>query len=271
MRSLVIVAVLLILTVCTVAPTASAQSSGSSGTLLEWPEVTLLIYPREVTGMHLDVQAPTRLTGLRQPHGYRAFFDPERVFTWLNQAQLVVRPAQPPTGPEAVLVTPVLKSYDGDSLRLIRRAEGAEWSSRIAVLLDSRDDHFDLLMRASEIPGLLRAMQKEAGLSTYDGETVAEMPARARGERQDSVTTPQFVRIPVSDGQSGPFGSAVLEFVVGVNGKVDLASVTTIASTSAMFTQWARRMVIESTYLPGRTAAGEPVAVLVRQTVRHAP
>ena len=57
-----------------------------------------------------------------------------------------------------------------------------------------------------------------------------------------------------------------LQFIIGVNGKVEPQSLKVLESSSAMFDGPARQMITQCTYRPARRH-GELVRVLVQQNV----
>ena len=67
-------------------------------------------------------------------------------------------------------------------------------------------------------------------------------------------------------GMDGVAARVELEFIVGTNGRVEPGSVTVLSSTSKVFEEPARQMILKSVYRPGQMA-GQPVRTRVRQGV----
>lgn len=70
----------------------------------------------------------------------------------------------------------------------------------------------------------------------------------------------------VPPGMKGVFARVKLQFIIGVDGKVEPQSVKVLDSSSAIFEEPARRMIMQSTYRAARRQ-GESVRVLVQQGV----
>lgn len=67
-------------------------------------------------------------------------------------------------------------------------------------------------------------------------------------------------------GMDGVAARVELEFIVGTNGRVEPGSVKVLSSTSKVFEEPARQMILKSVYRPGQMA-GQPVRTRVRQGV----
>ena len=67
-------------------------------------------------------------------------------------------------------------------------------------------------------------------------------------------------------GMDGVAARVELEFIVGTNGRVEPGSVTVLSSTSKVFEEPARQMILKSVYRPGQMG-GQPVRTRVRQGV----
>lgn len=73
-------------------------------------------------------------------------------------------------------------------------------------------------------------------------------------------------RYPPALQAAGITGHADVEYIVGVDGKVERASVKVIASSNPQFEEPAREAILNSTFRPARYR-GQPVRQLVRQRV----
>lgn len=273
MRSLVVAVALL---ASQFVPTRAARAQGDDriGTRFTWGGVDVNIYPHPESGVHLAASTTSRTRGLARPHGFRAGFDPESVYTWLNAAPAVLAPTRPPSGPDAILVTPVLRSSDGDSLRLIRRAEGARWAGKVAVVMDERAgpgaDHLDILAAPADVETFLRGMQREAGLSGF-------VPGRAAFDTAGVLTAdtkidevPRVVKVgDIVHPQHGRSGYVITEFVIDTSGHPDLESFVVIFADPGSFAPSARQLISGTIFRPGQID-GKPVAVLVRQAINFA-
>jgi hypothetical protein len=244
------------------------------GTRLNWSTVEVLLYPSRSLGMQLSL-ATTRRGGPRPTRRLSGGFHPDSVFDWIDHAARILEPSAPPSGPDVVLLSPVLRSACGDSIRLMRRPNGGQWDRRIALLVDeagTAGEHFDVLTGPPEIGALLAGLQREAGLSGYDADTVARALAdRSPGDSIPvddipAVLSPGPMRYP--DRSKG--GKIIFTFIVGADGVADTSSIRPIYSDHAVFVEWVKPLIAGTRFTPGRLR-GQPVAVLVQQTVNYMP
>jgi hypothetical protein len=244
------------------------------GTRLTWSTVEVLLYPSPSLGMQLSL-VTNRRAAPQPTRSLSGGFHPDSVFDWINRAARILEPPAPPTGPDVMLLSPVLRSACGDSIRLMRRAKGDHWDRQVVLLLDeagSAGEHFDVLTGPPEITALLAGMQRESGLSGYDADTVARFLAyRSAG---DSIPVDDVPRVlspgPMRYPDRSIGGKIVFTFIVGADGVADTASIRPIYSDHAVFVEWVKPLIAGTRFAPGRLR-GQPVAVLVQQTVNYMP
>lgn len=118
--------------------------------------------------------------------------------------------------------------------------------------------------------------------SAFDGrgregriQTGVAVPPDSIGARSIVITSAEADEAPsllqpgpkvVPPGMAGVAARVKLQFIIGVDGKVEPQSVKVLESSSIIFEEPARRMIMESTYRPARRQ-GETVRVLVQQGV----
>jgi len=251
---------------------AQAQNSDRLGSWLDWGTVKVGLYPTAQFGMQLTVS--TDVEALFRPmHGMSGGFDPDSVLDWLNYADRVVHPSAPPTSPDAALLTPVLRSWSGDSIRFLRRAKGRKWDPHMAVMVDipgPHPDRFDLLVVPSQAVDLMAALQREAMVSGFNADSALAVRTRAVPEEADQP--PVLIdRGPMSAmSVSGLRGRVVLRFIVDTNGHADPASVETLMADHMALAQQATAAVLGERFTPGKLQ-GRPVAVMVMQRINFSP
>lgn len=246
------------------------------GTRLDWGTVEVLLYPSSDRGLQVSFWT-TGQAGVQRGRGVTGGFEPENVHAWVNAADQVIHPVARPSGPTVVLATPVLRSASGDSIRIFRRAKGDHWEDRIIVALDERRggaDHFAIRARPREITALIEGMQREAGLSGYDRDSVAASVARADSlpMLQGSVDTPpSLVRAgrPYYPDRSIK-GRVLLEFILREDGTVEPSSIHAISADDDRLVDPARTMLMDSEYTPA-LVNGRRVGVIVRQAFNFIP
>lgn len=105
--------------------------------------------------------------------------------------------------------------------------------------------------------------------------TGVAVPPDSVGARSIVITSAEADEAPsllqagpkvVPPGMEGVAARVKMQFIIGVNGKVEPQSLKVLESSSAIFEEPARRMIMQSTYRPARRQ-GETVRVLVQQGV----
>lgn len=242
------------------------------GTRLDWGTVEVLIFPDPYTGMHL-LASTTATSRDSKHHGISGGFEPESVFAWINNANRVLAPIDPPSGPDVVLLTPVLRSYAGDSLRLLRRPKGTGWDAKLVVLVDRPgpdSEHFDVLATEDNIRTLLVGLQQQAGLSGFDADSarVATDSVKLDVLEADAPTLihPGTMRYPDRRLE----GRVTMVFVIDTSGRVDMNTARPIFADHAVMAEWAKALIAGSRFRPGRIH-GQPVRVRVQQSINYSP
>ncbi len=246
------------------------------GTRLDWGTVEVLLYPSTDRGLQVSFWT-TGQAGVQRGRGLAGGFEPESVFAWINAADQVIHPVVRPSGPTVVLSTRVLRSASGDSIRIFRRAKKDHWEDRVILALDERGngaDRFAIRARPAEATALIEGMQREAGLSGYDKDSVAASVARTDSlpMLQGRVDTPPaLVEVgPRSYPDRSISGKVFLEFFIREDGAVEPSSIHAIFADDDRLVDPARTMVAASRFTPA-LANGRPVGVTVRQAVNFIP
>ena len=241
--------------------------------------MVVLLYPDATHGMQLSVRTvpgdrSTRNNAV-QARGVGGGFDPDSVFTWINVAAKVMRPGTDPSGPEMVLLTPTLRSAGGDSIRLMRRPDGAHWARKTTILIDEagpEGDHFDVLVEPRMVQQLLQGLQREAALSGFNADSVAaELADTTHLEFLAAGDVPSLLRMGKAEYPDRTTrGMIIMHFVIDANGSPDLTTLRTIYADHPVFESWARQILAGTLYAPGRLR-GQPVDVLVQQAINFTP
>jgi hypothetical protein len=249
------------------------------GTFLDWGTVQITLTPTPHHGIRLALGStaearPTTAGGLR------AGFDPEGIHRWLAEARAVTEPREGPQSPASALVTSPLVSLDGDSIRLLRSTRDREWAPRIRVLLDGSGRwgrRFDILALPREVEALMAALQREAGFSGWDVDSIQASVERRARAIADTALIAELDAPPSVRRTGRPYypdrsvrGRVVLEFVVDTAGVVDTTSFRTIYSADLRLIEWGQVIIGRTEYRPA-VLRGRPVNVLVVQAVNFNP
>ena len=255
----------------------NAQAGDRIGTHIDWGNVSVDLYPTHARGLHVAVEAEAESRGPIVMHGMHGGFVPESVLAWLNSAAVIVTPPARPHDKTEALLTPVLVSSTGDSLRLMRRSKGTKWEKRVVVMVDgpqARRERFDIAVLPGEATSLLQGLQREALLSGYDADSVATGPDSTAGgvyEEANIDDAPRVLSIgPMHYPEPRRPGRVVIEFVIDELGHPDPASLHIVSADDLRFIESARQMILGTRFSPGRVH-GVPVRVKVRQTINFAP
>lgn len=249
-------------------PAALSAQHELGGTYLDWGTVGVAVYPDTTRGMQL-VMAARRFDIGSLRHDARGGYDPDSVYTWVNAAAGMLQPATAPSGPDAVLVSPVLCSNYGDSLRLFRRAKGTKWEPNVILSLTvtrPREDHFGVQAKVSEVRTLLDAMVRQASLS-------AMHPDIGMGLQREPPPD-SFPRILHGGAVFGTAtwgrGMVIVEYQIDTTGHVDMNSVHPVFSSRADLVDPARELVHKILFSPAMRD-GRPVPFRVRQLLTFGP
>lgn len=260
-RMMVLVAALL-------SPGALSAQQDLGGTYIDWGTVGVAVYPDTVLGMQLIMTARRFDIGSLS-HDARGGYDPDSVFAWVNAAARMLQPATAPSGPDAILVSPVLRSSCGDSLRLFRRAKGTKWRQDVILSLTvarPREDHFGVQAKVSEVRALLDELVRQASLSAMHPETGV---ALQREPPPDSF--PALLRGgAVFSSASWGGGVVVVEYRIDSTGHVDMDSIHPLFRSRPDLMDPTREWLHKILFTPA-IRGGRPVPFTVRQVLNFGP
>lgn len=249
------------------APQAVAAQQPLGGVFLDWGTVGVAIYPDTVDGLQLHMAASGFAIG-SPTHDAGGGYDPDSVFAWVNAAAQVLHPARPPSNPDAVLATPILRSSCGDSLRLFRRAKGTKWGPDFILsfgVARPRQDHFGVKVKTTEANALIDALFRQASLSAIH-------PDSGMMEKQEAP--PDLLPTVQRQGTvfSGPWkrGLVIVDFRIDSTGHPEMDTVLPVYTSSADMIDAAREMVRKTLFTPAMRG-GHPVALTVRQAINFGP
>lgn len=248
-------------------PGALSAQQDRTGTYLDWGTVGVAIYPDTEFGLQLRMAARRFDIGSLS-HDAGGGYEPDSIYAWVNAAAQVLHPASRPSSPDAVLMTPVLRSTCGDSLRLLRRAKGNKWGSDLVLSFDvvrPRGDHFGVQAKGPEVSALLDALIHQASLSAIRPDTAAT------ADREPPPDTwPSVRELGREFGLRLHGGIVVVQYRVDSTGHAEMGTLHPVFSSSDDLTD-ATRMLLRKTLFFPATRNGHPVAATIRQTVNFGP
>ena len=248
-------------------PAALSAQQDRTGTYLDWGTVGVAVYPDTEYGLQLHMAARRFDIGSLS-HDAGGGYDPDSVYAWVNAAAQVLHPVGRPSSPDAVLMTPVLRSSCGDSLRLLRRAKGTKWGSDLVLAFDvarPREDHFGVQARGAEVSTLLDALIRQASLSAIRPDSAA-----MADHEPPPDTWPSVQELGHSFDLRWHGGVVVVQYRVDSTGHAEMGTVHPVFSSSDDLTDATRALLRTTLFVPA-TRNGHPVAATIRQTINFGP
>jgi TonB family protein len=240
-------------------------SSRDQSVFLTWANTQMLIAP-DVEGLYL--WANSGEVGSSKQLTFGAPFDPALTLAWLADARDFLDIPLGPSDTGSVRISPVLDGTMRGRVYLARRHEKKGWTAdRYVVMLPDSARMPPLVMKSDEktvrqILDSLEAVSKRAPKPEH----VVLRDSTGAPIEFDHVATVKsgagLLRFPDDPQLRTKQAMVLVRFVVGIDGKVDLATINIIHSTAPAYLESALEALTRLRFKPA-TSKGAPVRQLM--------
>jgi hypothetical protein len=268
---------LLALLLCLAEPChAQTWHADSSVRQFAWGPVNVLVIADSNTGTGLWAGTSSiDYHGAR--HEFRAWFNPESLITWLDQAHAVVfhdlQTGISDSIPE--LRTVPLMSADSSQLVLLREREKSRWDDRAKLVFLAKPGQplWSIAMKAEEANALLEAMFVQGSRSHLKPAVPVDrnsqppiVPASSALLGDAGPTLLSVGRVSPPRELAGVSGEVWLLYLIGTNGEAEPGGIRVMFYSNPGFVDAAIRAIQDSRFTPGMLQ-GIPVRTLASQRV----
>jgi TonB family protein len=243
---------------------SSATAQPSKSVNLNWSSLSLVLSPN-VGGVYVWAESGENEARRRT---FADDLDPAEVREWVSSARsfLATELAARDTG--TTRLSPVITGLDGGKIYLARRREQKGWvNDPILVFLPDGEKARPILakMESKSVLAVLDSLERLSrdasparSLKLHDS-TGAEIKTDANAYLRQGSTPPAY---PEAERLENHTGMVLLQFVIGVDGRVDFPTIQVLHSTSPAFLESTLRAVTAFRFNPA-TFNGKPVRQLV--------
>jgi len=241
-----------------------------------WGPVNVLVIADSNTGVGLWAGTSSiDYHGAR--HEFRAWFDPESLITWLDQAHAVVIHDSRTGISDSIreLRTVSLMSVDSSQLILLREREKSHWDARarLVFLAKSGQPLWSIAARTEEASALLEAMFVQSSRSHLKPAAPVDRSSQPPIVPASSALLGDAVPRLLSVGRVSPprelagvSGEVWLLYLIGTNGEAEPGSIRVMFYSNPGFVDAAIRAIQNCRFTPGMLQ-GMPVRALASQRV----